>query len=139
MDNENQQDRRRRSRMDNNDDGQDGGHRDGGSGKKRPIEGGDYSGSPQKKGSFMNGKLEPKSVFKFYCEKFVLNVFVCLFLDPETVYLKFMVPQATAGSVIGKGGQNISDLQKEFNVHIRMSKANDVFPGKVHYLDITFF
>lgn len=49
--------------------------------------------------------------------------------DPEAVYLKFMVPQATAGSVIGKGGQNISDLQKEYNVHIRMSKANDTFPG----------
>ncbi len=41
-----------------------------------------------------------------------------------------MVPQATAGSVIGKGGQNISDLQKEYGVHIRMSKANDVFPGE---------
>lgn len=50
--------------------------------------------------------------------------------DPEAVYLKFMVPQATAGSVIGKGGQNISDLQKEYNVHIRMSKANDTFPGE---------
>lgn len=50
--------------------------------------------------------------------------------DPEAVYLKFMVPQATAGSVIGKAGQNISDLQKEFGVHIRMSKANDVFPGR---------
>jgi len=49
--------------------------------------------------------------------------------DPEAVYLKFMVPQATAGSVIGKGGQNITDLQREYNVHIRMSKANDVFPG----------
>jgi RNA-binding protein Nova len=50
-------------------------------------------------------------------------------VDPDAVYLKFMVPQATAGSVIGKGGQNISDLQKEFSVHIRMSKANDTFPG----------
>jgi RNA-binding protein Nova len=53
-----------------------------------------------------------------------------VFLDPDAVYLKFLVPQASAGSVIGKGGQNISELQKEFNVHIRMSKANDVFPGK---------
>ena len=68
MDNENQQDRRRRSRMDNNDDGQDGGgHRDGG-GKKRPIEGGDYSGSPQKKGSFMNGKLMMRKQLLRTCE-----------------------------------------------------------------------
>jgi len=46
-----------------------------------------------------------------------------------------MVPQATAGSVIGKGGQNISDLQKEYSVHIRMSKANDVFPGRLMLLE----
>ncbi|CAL8143597.1 unnamed protein product [Orchesella dallaii] len=78
------------------------GHDQGGQGKKRPNDG-DYSGSPQKKSNFHN--------------------------DPDAVYLKFMVPQATAGSVIGKGGQNISDLQKEYSVHIRMSKANDVFPG----------
>lgn len=36
---------------------------------------------------------------------------------------------STTGSVIGKGGANISELQKEYSVHIRMSKANDVFPG----------
>ena len=65
-----------------------------------------------------------------HCIKFVYPLLILI--DPEAVYLKFMVPQATAGSVIGKGGQNISDLQKEYNVHIRMSKANDVFPGKIH-------
>jgi RNA-binding protein Nova len=82
----------------------------GGGGKKRPNDNqGDYA-SPQKKG-FFNGRSNNAQT------------------DPEAVYLKFMVPQATAGSVIGKGGQNISDLQKEYNVHIRMSKANDTFPG----------
>ena len=41
-------------KMDGNDDG---GHDMGNpGGKKRPNESGDYSGSPQKKGSFMNGE-----------------------------------------------------------------------------------
>ncbi|XP_035705621.1 RNA-binding protein Nova-2 isoform X2 [Folsomia candida] len=103
--------------MEGNDDGghhdqhQGGGGGGGGGAKKRPNDNqGDYANSPQKKG-FFNGRANNAQT------------------DPEAVYLKFMVPQATAGSVIGKGGQNISDLQKEYNVHIRMSKANDTFPG----------
>lgn len=43
-------------KMEGNDDG--GHEQGGGQGKKRPINDGDYSGSPQKKTNFHNGELK---------------------------------------------------------------------------------
>ncbi len=34
-----------------------------------------------------------------------------------------------AGAIIGKGGETIAQVQKEVNARIKMSKANDFYPG----------
>lgn len=35
-----------------------------------------------------------------------------------------------AGAIIGKGGETIAQLQKDTNARVKMSKANDFYPGK---------
>jgi len=39
------------------------------------------------------------------------------------------VPSVAAGAIIGKGGETIAQVQKEVNARIKMSKANDFYPG----------
>lgn len=34
-----------------------------------------------------------------------------------------------AGAIIGKGGETIAQLQKETGARVKMSKANDFYPG----------
>lgn len=34
-----------------------------------------------------------------------------------------------AGAIIGKGGETIAQLQKDTNARVKMSKANDFYPG----------
>lgn len=43
--------------------------------------------------------------------------------------LKMLVWDSVAGGIIGKGGKNISDLQAQSNSHIKVSQANDFYPG----------
>ena len=40
-----------------------------------------------------------------------------------------LVPSVAAGAIIGKGGETIAQVQKEVNARIKMSKANDFYPG----------
>lgn len=47
----------------------------------------------------------------------------------KKTYLKFLVSNASAGSVIGKGGSTITDFQKESGAHIQLSRNQDFFPG----------
>ena len=42
-----------------------------------------------------------------------------------------LVPSVAAGAIIGKGGETIALVQKEVNARIKMSKANDFYPGGV--------
>jgi len=44
--------------------------------------------------------------------------------------MKILIPCITAGSIIGKGGETIAQLQTETNTKIKMSKTNDFYPGK---------
>jgi len=46
-----------------------------------------------------------------------------------SIYLKVLVPSVAAGAIIGKGGETIAQVQKEVNARIKMSKANDFYPG----------
>jgi len=39
------------------------------------------------------------------------------------------VPAVAAGAIIGKGGETIAQLQKDTNARVKMSKANDFYPG----------
>jgi hypothetical protein len=49
--------------------------------------------------------------------------------DYGDVYVKFLIPAMSAGSVIGRGGERIAQIQKDANVKIKMSKANDYYPN----------
>ncbi len=48
---------------------------------------------------------------------------------PDQVHLKVLVPSIAAGAIIGKGGETITQIQKETGANIKMSKANDFYPG----------
>ncbi|KAL4423789.1 hypothetical protein ABPG75_001090 [Micractinium tetrahymenae] len=45
------------------------------------------------------------------------------------VYVKLLVSNAASGSIIGKGGGNINDVQAKTYARIQLSKANEYFPG----------
>ncbi|XP_047307137.1 protein BTR1-like isoform X1 [Impatiens glandulifera] len=47
----------------------------------------------------------------------------------KNLHLRFLVSNAEAGSVIGKGGSAISDLQTESGARIQLSRNNEFFPG----------
>ena len=53
---------------------------------------------------------------------------IALDLDDQ-VHLKILIPSVAAGAVIGKGGETISQIQKDYSVSIKMSKAQDYYPG----------
>ncbi|XP_022251645.1 RNA-binding protein Nova-2-like isoform X2 [Limulus polyphemus] len=46
-----------------------------------------------------------------------------------TYHFKILVPSVAAGAIIGKGGETIAQLQNESGARIKMSKANDFYPG----------
>ncbi|XP_067875138.1 RNA-binding protein Nova-1-like isoform X2 [Heterodontus francisci] len=52
-------------------------------------------------------------------------------LAPEEgeFFLKVLIPSYAAGSIIGKGGQTIVQLQKETGATIKLSKSKDFYPG----------
>lgn len=45
-------------------------------------------------------------------------------------FLKVLIPSYAAGSIIGKGGQTIVQLQKETGATIKLSKSKDFYPGE---------
>ena len=47
-----------------------------------------------------------------------------------TYHLKILVPSVAAGAIIGKGGETIAQLQKDTTARVKMSKANDFYPGE---------
>ena len=61
--------------------------------------------------------------------------FYCCFSDMQsegTFHLKILVPSVAAGAIIGKGGETIAQLQKDTGARVKMSKANDFYPGKLN-------
>lgn len=58
---------------------------------------------------------------------------ICLLLFTEsetgTYHFKLLVPSVAAGAIIGKGGETIAQLQREKHAKVKMSKANDFYPG----------
>ena len=48
----------------------------------------------------------------------------------QGIHLKVLVPSIAAGAIIGKRGETISEIQKETGANIKMSKANDFYPGR---------
>ncbi|GLG97894.1 Uncharacterized protein GBIM_04565, partial [Gryllus bimaculatus] len=46
-----------------------------------------------------------------------------------TYHFKMLVPSVAAGAIIGKGGETLAQLQKDAGARVKMSKANDFYPG----------
>ena len=60
--------------------------------------------------------------------------YVCLYVPGgDNVHLKILVPSIAAGAIIGKGGETIAQVQKEAGARVKMSKANDFYPGKFKF------
>lgn len=60
--------------------------------------------------------------------------FPTLYVSPPEegeYFLKVLIPSYAAGSIIGKGGQTIVQLQKETGATIKLSKSKDFYPGKI--------
>ncbi|KAA3679377.1 RNA-binding protein Nova [Paragonimus westermani] len=55
--------------------------------------------------------------------------FRVLFLAAGDVHFKILVPSIAAGAIIGKGGEAITDIQNKTSAKVKMSKANDFYPG----------
>lgn len=47
----------------------------------------------------------------------------------QKVIAKFLMSNPAAGSIIGKGGANISELQSQSGARLQLSRANEFFPG----------
>ncbi|KAL4458465.1 hypothetical protein ABPG75_013330 [Micractinium tetrahymenae] len=47
----------------------------------------------------------------------------------ERVVVKFLVPNVAAGSIIGKGGANITEIQTQSNARMQLSRASEFYPG----------
>lgn len=59
-----------------------------------------------------------------------LQCLICLLVGGDGVYhFKILVPSIASGAIIGKGGETIAQLQKDTNTRVKMSKANDFYPG----------
>ncbi|GAB2294366.1 Protein btr1 [Dionaea muscipula] len=59
--------------------------------------------------------------FLFFCD--VINIAI------SPCYIKFLVSNAAAGSVIGKGGSTINDFQSQSGARIQLSRNHEFFPG----------
>ena len=47
----------------------------------------------------------------------------------QKVIAKFLMSNPAAGSIIGKAGANISELQTQSGARLQLSRANEFFPG----------
>ncbi|KAJ7970505.1 RNA-binding protein Nova-1 [Quillaja saponaria] len=47
----------------------------------------------------------------------------------KPTYVRFLVSNAAAGSVIGKGGSTITDFQSQSGARIQLSRSHEFFPG----------
>ena len=68
---------------------------------------------------------------------FVIHIFTFCFLlllfipgDDSKYIVKMLIPSTAAGSIIGKGGMTIAQLQRDTGTNIKLSKANDFYPGE---------
>ncbi|MBA0569079.1 hypothetical protein Golob_006536 [Gossypium lobatum] len=47
----------------------------------------------------------------------------------KPMYIRFLVSNAVAGSVIGKGGSTITEFQSKSGARIQLSRNHETFPG----------
>lgn len=70
----------------------------------------------------------------------VLTEYISLhFSEDGQYFLKVLIPSYAAGSIIGKGGQTIVQLQKETGATIKLSKSKDFYPGRCNGEEIVWW
>nr|ACG30605.1 hypothetical protein [Zea mays] len=47
----------------------------------------------------------------------------------KPIHLRFLVSNASAGCIIGKGGSTINDFQSQSGARIQLSRSHEFFPG----------
>lgn len=47
----------------------------------------------------------------------------------DNAHLKILVPSVAAGAIIGKNGEAITNIQNSTGAKVKLSKANDFYPG----------
>lgn len=57
------------------------------------------------------------------------DVFFPFFAAAKTPIVKILIPNHAAGSIIGKGGANIAEVQQTTGARIKLSPNNDYYPG----------
>lgn len=67
-----------------------------------------------------------------------LSVICCFTAGADNVHLKILVPSIAAGAIIGKGGETIAQVQKDAGARVKMSKANDFYPGMFCVCSVSF-
>lgn len=55
--------------------------------------------------------------------------YICTDSEEKTTYVRFLLSNAEAGSVIGKGGSTINDIQSQSGARIQLSRNYEYFPG----------
>ena len=50
--------------------------------------------------------------------------------DDDSVTLKYLIPDTAAGSIIGKGGSTINEMQTQTGARIQLSRNDETFPGR---------
>lgn len=63
------------------------------------------------------------------CVDWTNSCFSFLFPAAKSPILKILVPNYAAGSIIGKGGQNIAQVQQSTGARIKLSPNNHYYPG----------
>lgn len=58
-----------------------------------------------------------------------LMFFFPFFAAAKTPIVKILIPNHAAGSIIGKGGANIAEVQQTTGARIKLSPNNDYYPG----------
>lgn len=67
----------------------------------------------------------------FWSDTVTLSSLFFLSSEEGEYFLKVLIPSYAAGSIIGKGGQTIVQLQKETGATIKLSKSKDFYPGEL--------
>lgn len=62
---------------------------------------------------------------------------MCVPAEEGEYFLKVLIPSYAAGSIIGKGGQTIVQLQKETGATIKLSKSKDFYPGELRMAQVS--
>ncbi|THD18794.1 RNA-binding protein Nova-1 [Fasciola hepatica] len=70
----------------------------------------------------------PKVGYRELCKTMFFSLFFFMFFQGN-VHFKILVPSIAAGAIIGKGGEAITDIQNKTSAKVKMSKANDFYPG----------